>query len=219
MKKLIAEAAGTFVIVFFGTGAIVLGEDYDGLIQHLGISVASGVSVAIAILAFARISGAHFNPAITIGLVVAGIFPLRKSGGYIISQVFGGIIASLILRIASPGNELLGATLPHGSISTSFAIEFIMTFILMSAVLFFVLKKMHSTIAPALVIGTIIFLGAYFGGPISGASMNPARSIGPAIVSGHLQHLWIYIVATTLAAVCCAFFARLIKSKNAHTLR
>ncbi len=219
MKKLVAEATGTFVIVFFGTGAIVLGEDYDGLIQHLGISVVFGISVATAILAFARISGAHLNPAITIGLVVARKFPLQKSGGYIISQVLGGIIASLFLRIASPGNELLGATLPHGAVSMSFAVEFITTFLLMSAILFFVLKKTHSTIAPALVIDTLIFLAAYLGGPIRGASINPARSIGPVLVSEHLQHLWIYIIATTSAAVCCAFFARLIQSENVHTLR
>ncbi len=214
MKKLLAETAGTFVIVFFGTGTIVFSEDFDGIIQNLGISFVFGVSVTVAILAFARISGGHFNPAVTIGLVTAGKFPLRKSLGYMVSQLAGAILASIFLRVLSPTNELLGSTIPHGSNLESFTWEFTMTFILMAAVLLMVYTKTKLILLPALIIGTVIFLEAYLGGPISGASMNPARSVGPALVSGNLNHLWIYLSAPTLGAIICAVFTRLSGSNK-----
>ncbi len=200
MRKYLSEFIGTFFIVLCGTGTMVLDQHTGGGVSPFGISLTFGVGVTLMILVFNKSSGAHFNPAVTLGFSMVGLFPKKEILPYIISQLFGAIAASILLRFLFPANENLGATLPLGSEGQSFFLELVLTFLLMWIVLWFsqTTKLMPFT---ALAIGLTVGLEAYFGGPISGASMNPARSIAPAIVSGHLESLWVYISAPILGTV------------------
>jgi len=201
-KKIFSELLATFFLVFAGTGAIVINQESNGAITHLGVAITFGLVVIAMIFAFAKYSGSHMNPAVTIALVIGGKFKLKELPNYIAAQIAGAILASLVLHVLFPENKFLGSTQPSGSEMQSFVLEFIMTFFLMFTVLSTTVKE--NFYAP-FAIGFVVLLEALFGGPISGASMNPARSIGPAIVSGHFESLWIYIVATT-AGSCIAMF-------------
>lgn len=197
VKKFFSELLCTFFLVFAGTGAIVINQESNGAITHLGIAITFGLVVIAMIFAFAKYSGSHMNPAVTIAFALGGKFKLKEVPTYIIAQIAGAILASLTLQLLFPQNKLLGATLPSGSQMQSFVLEFILTFFLMFTVLTTTIKE--NFYAP-FAIGFVVLLEALFAGPISGASMNPARSIGPAVVSGHFESLWIYIVATTLGS-------------------
>jgi aquaporin Z len=195
----LAETMGTALLVFVGTGAIALDES-TGAVTHLGISLAFGLIVTLMILVFGKASGAHLNPAVSVALWLAGKLELRKLPGYLMAQLLGALAASSAVRLLFPTSEALGSTLPSGSVWTSFLLELGMTFALMFLIISLVtgLKRLRPFAAP--LIGGVVFLEAFFGGPISGASMNPARSIGPALVSGHIEHLWVYIAAPLLGA-------------------
>ena len=195
MRPLLAETAGTFVLVLAGTGAIVLDDATGGAVTHAGVSLAFGLAVLAMILAFGKASGAHLNPAVTLGLLAAGRFPGRKALPYLLAQVAGALLASASLRLLFPAHPTLGATLPAGSALESFGVEVLLAWLLMLVIL---LAK--GPLAPA-VIGAVVALEAWFAGPVSGASMNPARSLAPALVSGHLEHLWIYLTAPVLGAL------------------
>lgn len=195
MKKYYAEAVGTFALVFFGTLAITLHVESNGIVTYLDIALTFGLTVAVMIYFFRRISGAHINPAVTIGAVLAKRLSKKNLLPYIIAQISGALLASLALRFIFPGSLYLGATMPSGPESTSFIFEFIMTFALMFTVL------NTDSRWTGLIVGTLIAVEAYIAGNISGASMNPARSIGPAVISGHYEHLWLYIVAPVGGAI------------------
>ncbi|MBS1600196.1 MAG: MIP family channel protein [Bacteroidetes bacterium] len=201
MKKYIAEAIGTFAIVFCGTGAIIINEQSRGAITHVGIAITFGFAVMSMIYALGNISGAHFNPAVTIAFTIAKKFELKKLLPYITSQVIGAIAASLMLRLLFPDNQLLGSTLPAGSEMQSFVLEFILTFFLMLVILNVAHGSKEQGMFAGLAIGAVVLLEAMFAGPVCGASMNPARSIAPAIVSTRLDHLWLYIVAPISGAI------------------
>lgn len=205
-KRLIAEAIGTFWIVFAGTGAIVVG-DLSGAIPHLGVAIVFGLVVFAMIAALGDLSGAHFNPAVTIGFFLARRFPGSEVAPYILSQLVGALIASLVLLAIFPAHETLGATLPAGSAIQSWIMEVILTFGLMFVILSVSTGASEKGIVAGLAIGGVVALEALFAGPISGASMNPARSLGPALVSGQLADLWIYltapIVGASLAVLAC----------------
>jgi aquaporin NIP len=205
MQKLIAEFLGTFFLVFAGTGAIVMNQASGGAITHVGIALTFGLIVLAMIYTFGDISGAHLNPAVTIGFAVAKRMQWGSVGGYIVAQLFGAFSASLILRLLFPENKTLGATLPAGSAMQSFVLEYVLTFLLMLVVLNVSTGPKEKGITAGIAVGSIIALEALFAGPICGASMNPARSIAPAVVSGSLQHLWIYIVAPVLGAISAKF--------------
>ncbi len=207
MKKAAAEFLGTFVLVFFGTGAIVVGSAFPGAITHLGVSAAFGIAVAAMIYAFGHVSGAHINPAATAALVLAGRHPAKEMLPYLAAQLAGAMAASALLRLLFPGDALLGATLPAAGIVPSTVIEFIMTFVLLLSVLKAAEREAHAHLA-GFVIGAVVMLEALVGGPISGASMNPARSIAPALVSGHLENLWIYIVSPLAVGASAALVQR-----------
>ncbi len=206
MKKYVAELLGTFIIVLVGTGAIVVYQEIPTFMNHLGISICFGLAVFVTILLFGKISGAHFNPAVTISLALVNKFEKKEAPVYILMQIIGAVLASAVIRFFFPSNTLLGTTLPSGTVLQSFILEFVLTFILLLAIMLcaFQFKNLTKFIAP--IIGVIIFLEAYFAGPYCGASMNPARSIGPALISGHTQHLWLYIVATILGGTVATFF-------------
>ena len=211
LKRLLGEFLGTFGLVFCGTGAIVINQESNGAITHLGIAITFGLIVMAMILAFGHISGAHINPAVSIALCVSKRFSWQHLAPYILAQLAGALSASSVLHYLFPINELLGATIPNGSDVQSYILEFILTFLLMVVILTSTQKKDHSLIGPAIAIGGTVGLEALFAGPICGASMNPARSLSPAIIGGHYQSLWIYILGPVLGAVLGSFVFAILK--------
>ena len=208
MKKLFAEFLGTFALVFAGTGAIVINHASNGAITHAGIALTFGLIVLAMIYALGDVSGAHLNPAVTTGFAAAGRFPWRAVPGYVGAQLLGAFVASGLLRFLFPADPTLGATLPAGAPMQSFVLELVLTFLLMFVILSVSTGAKEKGITAGIVIGAVIALEAMFAGPICGASMNPARSLAPAVVSGHLEHLWIYFAGPVLGALlaipaCC----------------
>ncbi|UQD50980.1 aquaporin [Bacillus methanolicus] len=203
-KKLISEFIGTYFLIFAGTGAVVINELTKSL-THVGIALTFGLVVMALIYTFGHISGAHFNPAVTLGFFINGDIRLRDAIYYIVTQLLAGILASVTLLFLFGNVANLGATLPRYSWQQSFVLEFILTFVLMMVIFGSAVHGKAEKSFAGVAIGGTVGLEAMFAGPICGASMNPARSIGPAIVSGTLEHLWIYIVATILGAVVAAF--------------
>jgi aquaporin NIP len=200
MKKCTAEFIGTFALVFAGTGAIVINETANGAITHVGVALTFGLIVLAMIYTVGDISGAHLNPAVSLGFLAARRFPLREAIPYIVSQCAGAFAASGLLRLLFPQNGTLGATIPAGPEMQSFLLEFVLTAILMFVILGVSTGAAEKGITAGIVVGSVIGLEAMFAGPISGASMNPARSLAPAVVSGHAECLWIYIVAPLIGA-------------------
>jgi aquaporin Z len=205
---MVAEFIGTFALVFAGTGAIIIDHVSSGGVTPVGIALTFGLVVLAMIYAVGEVSGAHFNPAVTLGFVVARRMESKFVLPYVVSQCAGALLASVSLRAMFPHDPLLGATLPAGSAMQSFVLEIILTFILMFVILSVSTGAKEKGITAGIAIGAIIGLEAMFAGPISGASMNPARSFSPALVSGHFQSLWVYLLApligACLASVLCA---------------
>lgn len=201
IKKLASECLGTFCLVFAGAGAIVINDVSGGVITHMGIAIVFGLIVLAMIYSVGDISGAHINPAVTLGFYIARRFPLREVGPYIASQCVGAILAAGALGLMFPAHETLGATLPAGATMQSFVLEVILTFILMFVILEVSTGAKEKGITAGIAIGAVVALEALFAGPISGASMNPARSLGPALVSMNFETLWLYITAPTLGAL------------------
>ena len=183
MKKYTAEFIGTFSMVFCGTGAIVINETTNGAVSHVGIAITFGLIVMAMIYSLGSVSGSHINPAVTIAFVVAKKFPAKEVLPYIIFQIAGAFSASLVLKFLFPENLLLGSTIPAGSEMQSFILELILTFLLMFVILNVSHGSREQGILAGIAIGSVVLLEAMFAGPISGASMNPARSIAPAFVT------------------------------------
>ena len=211
MKKYWAELIGTFILVFAGTGAIVINELY-GSVSHVGIGLTFGLVVMAVIYSIGEISGAHINPAVSIAFWMAKRFEGKDVLPYIVFQLAGAFLASLTIKFLFPDSELLGATIPVDGWQQSFLLEFILTFILMFVILQVSSGSKETGVMAGIAIGAVVGFEAIFAGPVCGASMNPARSIAPAIVAGHLPHLWLYIVSTTLGAITSVGAYRLIKS-------
>lgn len=201
MKKLAAEAIGTFALVFAGTGAVVIDATSNGAITHMGVALTFGLIVMAMVYTLGDVSGAHINPAVTLGFWVARRFEGRLVLPYVLAQCAGALLASGTLRLMFPTTETLGATLPAGSWLQSFLLEIILTALLMFVVLCVTTGSEAKGITAGIVIGGVVALEALFAGPISGASMNPARSLGPAIVSGNVGALWIYLTAPVVGAM------------------
>ena len=196
MKKyIIAEILGTFIIVFIGTGAMVLDEVTTGAVTHFGVCLIWGIAVACAIFFAGRIHESHYNPAVTLALVVAGKFSAKRSAEHIIAQIVGAILASIVVYLLFPKNNTLGATLPSISVWATVGIEITISFLLMATIAAIEIFKIKHKILPAIIIGSVVLLMAYFAGPLTGSSMNPARSIGPALISGHTEYLLLYLIA------------------------
>lgn len=210
-KAYIAEFIGTFALVFCGTGAIVINDLSDGVIGHAGIAIVFGAIVMAIIYCFGELSGAHINPAVTLSFWLAKRFDKKYVLPYITSQLMGALAASLSLKWLFPTHELLGTTLPAFEPSQTFVLELILSYILMLVIIQVSTGSKETGTMAGMAIGGVVLLEAMFAGPISGASMNPARSLGPAIISGHLQHLWIYHIAPTMGMFLSIFTWRLIK--------
>ena len=198
-RRLTAEFLGTFALVFAGTGAAVV-QELTGAVTHVGVALTFGLVVLALIYALGDVSGAHFNPAVTLGFVAARRFPLWETGPYLLVQILGACAASLCLWAVFPASETLGATIPRGSAGQSFVLEALLTGFLMFVILNSTTGAKEKGLVVGIVVGAVIALEALFAGPISGASMNPARSLGPAVVSGHLEALWVYLAAPVLGA-------------------
>ncbi len=206
-RSLIAELIGTFALVFAGCGAIIVNDLSGGAIGHTGIAMTFGLVVMAMIYAVGDTSGAHFNPAVTIAFWLSGRLPLATVPPYIVSQCLGALAASALWLLLVPGHSDYGATLPSGSDWQSWVLEVVLSFFLMFVILNVATGAKEKGLMAGVAIGATVALDALFGGPVSGASMNPARSLGPALVSGQWSQLWIYlsapVVGTALAVPAC----------------
>ena len=206
LRQCVAEAIGTFALVFAGTGAIVIDAVSGGAVTHVGVALTFGLVVMSMIYAVGDVSGAHFNPAVTLGFWAS-----RRLGGrvvlpYLVSQLLGAFAATALLRVLFGNVALLGTTVPAGPAVQSLLLEAVLTAILMFVILCVSTGPKEMGMMAGIAVGGVIGLEAMFAGPICGASMNPARSIAPALVSGHLADLWVYVagpVVGALAAVPC----------------
>jgi aquaporin Z len=198
--KCAAEALGTFVLVFAGTGAVVIDKVSGGAVTHPGIAATFGLVVMAMIYALGEVSGAHLNPAVTTGFFLARRFPGRDVLPYVLSQSAGALTASAILRLLFGNVASLGATRPAGSDLQSFVLESILTAVLMFVILCVAAGSKEQGLMAGIAIGATVGLEAMFAGPISGASMNPARSIAPAVLSAQVASLWVYVAGPFIGA-------------------
>lgn len=199
MRALVAELIGTFTLVFAGAGAIMVDEKTHQL-GHVGVAIVFGLVIMVMIYAVGHISGAHFNPAVSFAFALTRHFPWTRLLGYWAAQVSGALIAAAILRGSLGNRAHVGATLPAGSQGQAFLWEVVLTFFLMFVIMSVATDTRAVGEAAAIAVGGTVGLDAMFGGPVTGAAMNPARSLGPALVSGDLHALWLYIAAPLLGA-------------------
>jgi aquaporin Z len=192
-NRYLAEAIGTFALVFAGCGAIIVNESFAGALGHVGVCMVFGLVVMAMIYSVGNVSGAHINPAVTLGFLFAGRLERRLVLPYITSQMIGAIAAALVLRFMFPEHETLGATLPAVEALPAFFLELLLSFLLMFVILNVSTGHMEKGIMAGVAVGGVVAFEALIGGPVTGASMNPARSLGPALVSGHLDSIWIYL--------------------------
>lgn len=214
MKSYVAELIGTFALVFAGTGAIIMNDASGGAITHVGVALTFGLVVLAMIYTLGDISGAHLNPAVTFGFWCARRFPGGKVLPYICFQILGALLASAILKILFPQHPTLGATVPAGSAVQSFVLEIILSFFLMFVIVNVSTGAKEKGLTAGVAIAAMVALEAMFAGQISGASMNPARSIAPAIVSGRISELWIYIFAPLAGAFLGVLGCRCVQPKG-----
>ena len=214
MKKYISEFVGTFALIFCGTGAMTINEVTNGTIGHVGVAITWGLIVMAMIYAFGEISGAHFNPAVSISFAYAKKFPWKEVPKYILAQILGALVASLLLLFLFPNSEFYGATIPSTDAMRAFVLELLLTFFLMVTIVNVSTGSKEVGVMAGIAIGGVVLLEAMFAGPITKASMNPARSIAPALVSGHLQHLWLYILAPIIGALLAVATCKLVKDDN-----
>lgn len=213
-NQLLAEFLGTFMLVLAGTGAIVINDLSGGAITHVGIAITFGLIVLAVIYAYGDISGAHINPAVTLAFWAAKRFPGNQVLPYILAQCGGAVAASVTLRLLFPEHQTLGATLPGGAALQSFVLEVILTWWLMTVILGVAEGAKEKGLVAGIVIGAVVMLEALFAGPVSGASMNPARSLGPALVSLNLTDLWIYLCAPVLGALLAVWSCRFVRGQR-----
>jgi aquaporin Z len=213
MRKPFAEFLGTYFLVFAGVGAMVADEVTGGGVTHVGVALSFGLVVLAMIYAFGDVSGAHLNPAVSIGFWLARRFETRELPGYLVAQVLGALAAAYTLRFLFPTSESLGTTAPSGGAWQSFLIEVMLTSMLMLVILAVSIGSKEKGTMAGIAVGGTIALEALFAGPISGASMNPARSIGPAIASGLTNDLWIYLGAPIFGAAVAVPIAALVWGK------
>ena len=214
MKNYVAEFIGTFAMIFCGTGAMTINEITGGDVSHVGIGITWGLIVMAMIYAFGEISGAHFNPAVSIAFAYAKKFSWKEVPKYIFFQVAGAFAASLLLMWLFPKSELLGATIPTVDVWRAFVLELILTFFLMVVIINVSTGSKEVGMMAGIAIGSVVLLEALFAGPITNASMNPARSLAPNIVSGNIKGLWLYILAPIIGALLAVVSCKFVKHEN-----
>ena len=214
MKRYISEFIGTFSMIFCGCGAMTINEVTGGTVTHVGIGLTWGLIVMVMIYAFGETSGAHFNPAVTIAFAYAKKFAWKEVPKYIIVQILGAFVASGILLFLFPESEFLGSTIPKVDVWSAFVLELLLTFFLMVTIINVSTGSKEIGVIAGIAIGGVVLLEAIFAGPITNASMNPARSLGPNIVSGNIEGLWLYLVAPVLGALLAVVSCKLVKDNN-----
>lgn len=212
--RYVAEVIGTFALVFAGCGAIIVDDLYGGQLGSVGICIVFGLIVMAMVYSIGNISGAHINPAVTIGFYVAGRFPLRLVVPYITCQLVGAVMAGVVLRSLFPGHESLGGTSPAVPVGSALAVEVLLTFILMFVILNVSTGHKEKGIMAGVAVGGVVALNAMVGGPLTGASMNPARSLGPAIAALDLSSMWLYIVGPVIGVVAAWPTCRWIQGQD-----
>ena len=213
MKKYLSEFIGTFSMIFCGCGAMVINDYSGGVITHPGVAITWGLIVMSMIYAFGDISGAHFNPAVTLSFAVAKKFSWKEVPMYMTSQFFGAITASIILLFLFPKSDL-GATIPIIEPLKVFVIELLLSFFLMVVIINVSTGSKEIGPIAGFAIGGVILLEAMFAGPLTKASMNPVRSLAPALVSGNFSHIWVYLTAPFLGMLLAVFSCKLVKDEN-----
>ncbi|MBL6646550.1 MAG: aquaporin [Flavobacteriaceae bacterium] len=206
-SALYGEFLGTYAMVFCGTAAMAVNE-INGSISHVGVAITWGLIVMAMIYAFGELSGAHFNPAVTVGFALSGRFAWKNVPIYITMQVIAATLASITVKYLLPESEFIGASIPSIDATRAFVLETILTFILMIVIIHISTGSKEIGPVAGLAVGSVILLEAMFAGPLTNASMNPARSLGPALVSGHVQPLWIYLTAPFLGASLAVVIAK-----------
>src|SRR6266480_2131272 len=213
-NKYAAEFIGTFALVFAGTGAIIINDVSGGAVTNVGVGLTFGMIILTMIYAVGDVSGAHFNPAVTLGFFAARRLEGKLILPYVLSQFSGALAASLLLRGLFPQHSTLGATAPAGPALQSLILEIVLTALLMFVILNVSTGAKERGITAGIAVGSVIALEALFAGPICGASMNPARSIAPAVVSQHLSDLWIYVVAPIAGALLAVIGCRCVREEG-----
>ena len=209
--RLAAEALGTYFLVFAATGAVAVDAVTHGTLGNIGMSLACGLVVFAMIEALGDVSGAHLNPAVSVGFALAGRFPWRQVPGYVVAQFVGAFAASFTVRALLPESPTLGERSPHIIAPRAFALECLLGLFLMMTILGVTAKAKERGLQAGLAIGAAVFLGVLLAGPISGGSMNPVRSIAPGVVSGRTDELWIYVLAPMLGAAIAGIGSGLAK--------
>ncbi len=214
MKRYIAEVIGTFSLIFCGTGAMTINEVTGGDVTHVGIAITWGLIVMAMIYAFGDISGAHFNPAVTIAFAYAKKFKWSEVPKYIIAQCAGAILASILLWYLFPDSEFLGGTIPKLDEIRALILETLLTYFLMLVIINVSTGAKEIGMMAGIAIGGVVLLEAMFAGPMTNASMNPARSLAPALLSGHWEHQWLYMVAPVIGAILAVMTCKLVKTDD-----
>ncbi len=210
MKKYLAEFLGTFILLFVGTGSVIVNQQTNGALGLHGIAAVWGFAIIALIYSFGDISGTHLNPAVSIAFAVDKRFSWQEIPAYLGSQLSGALMASVLLMLLFPDNNTLGITQPSGSEIQSFILEVIMTFILMQVILRVSVGAKEKGITAGIAIGGTVWFLVLFGGPVSGTSLNPTRSIAPAVITGNFHSLWIYIIAPVAGALLAVAVHRLL---------
>jgi aquaporin NIP len=215
LRRAGAEAIGTFALVFAGCGAIVTEAEHPGSLGTVGVALVFGLVVMAMVYATGHLSGAHLNPAVTLAFVAARHFPRAEALAYLAAQLAGAIAAAVLLAAVWPSQPAaLGTTTPSVGAGSAFAYEVVLSAFLMFVIVAVATDSRAVGAGAAIAIGGTVGLDALFGGPVTGASMNPARSLGPALVSGELHQLWIYLLAPVVGTVCGALAYRLVRGEH-----
>jgi aquaporin NIP len=214
MKKYLSEFIGTFILLFAGTGVVVVNQLAGGVVTLPGIAACWGLIIIATVYAFGDISGNHINPAVTIAFAVDKRFEWKEVPPYLLAQLLGAVTASGALYFMFPGNTTLGLTQPSGPWYQSFILEVIMTFILVMVILRVSTGAKEKGITAGIVIGATVWFLVLFGGPVSGCSLNPTRSLAPAIVTMNFQWLWVYLTAPFAGALLAVFTHRLLHEEG-----
>jgi aquaporin NIP len=215
-RRCVAEGLATFALVFAGCGAIVLDSERGGSLGATGIAAAFGLVIMVMIYATGHLSGAHINPAVTAAFSATRHFPLREAAAYVPSQLAGAVAGALLLRVVWHGTPAqLGATVPSVGSGSALVYEAVMSGFLMFVIMAVATDSRAFGVAAAIAIGGTVALDSLFGGGVTGASMNPARSFGPALVSGQWRDFWIYVVGPVVGALVAAFAYEVVRGREA----
>jgi aquaporin NIP len=210
LRLYLAEFIGTFILVFVATGAVIVNDTSGGVVTHVGIAIATGLVVMVVVYSIGDVLGSHINPAVTLGFMLASRFPPSRFIQYLFAQCLGAVLASLLLAYLFSEHTNLATTVPSGPVLQSFLMELIITFIFMFIILSVSTGSMEKGIMAGSAIGAFVALAVLFAGPVSGASMNPARSLAPALVTMELSYLWIYLTAPFIGSAVAVVAFRLV---------